>query len=149
MIDKSYDESKYLVIQGLLGNHVNGRSLQDAINDIDQRLELLENRLFKTERKSSTTRSQQMLLLLHLGVLDKLNEFNISNKKKAKLLSVLLNASQDNIEGDLSAIYKKDSYLRSSINYEVVSKTFKDAGIKELAEDTDKILDQLNQQSNK
>jgi hypothetical protein len=137
-----FEDSKYRVVEGI-SEKVNGRSLLEALNDIDQRLELIENRFHKTERKSSTTRSQQMLLLYHLGVIDKLAEFKISNKKKAKLLSVLLNASQDNIEGDLSSIYKKNSPLKSVFNYEVVSKTFSDAGMKELAEESDRILDQL------
>jgi hypothetical protein len=123
--------------------------LDRALKDIDERLSEIETRVFKTERKTLTTRAQQMLLLQHLGVLELLSGFNISNKKKAKLLSVLLNASEANIEDDLSAIHKKTSYLRSSNNYRVVTKTFKDAGLKQLFEQTDIILDTVTREENK
>jgi hypothetical protein len=123
--------------------------IDSALTDIDQRLTELETRVFRTERKTLTTRAQQMLLLHHLGVLDQLNEFKISNKKKAKLLSVLLNASEANIEDDLSSINKKASYLKTSNNYGVITKAFKDAGLKDLYEQSDKILDQLIKEENK
>ena len=55
---------------------------QDDVADIDERLRELEERVFKTARKTDTTRSQQMLLMRDLGLLDKLNEFKISNKKR-------------------------------------------------------------------
>lgn len=84
-----------------------------------------------------------MLLMRDLGLLDKLNEFKISNKKKAKLLSILLNASPDNIEGDLSSIHRKDYKHINVLNYEFLLKTYNTVGLKELAESTDITLDKL------
>jgi hypothetical protein len=78
--------------------------------------------------------------------LDKLNEFNISNKKKAKLLSILLNASPDNIEGDLSILYNPKSKIRTSSNYKVLTGAFKQAGIKKLEDESRSILEELEKQ---
>ncbi len=117
--------------------------LESYFYELNDRIMELENRVLKTERKTITHRAQQMLILHHLGILDKLNELDISGVKKAKLLSALLNASQDNIKDDLSAINKKDSYLKSTANYKVVNKIFKEAGLKKLTDQTDKILDDL------
>lgn len=120
----------------------NGLTADDVV-DIDERLRDLEDRVFKTARKTDTTRGQQMLLLRDLGLLDKLNELPISNHKKALLLSVLLNASADNIEGDLSNINRKDFKQISIPNYEFLLKTYKTVGLKELAQKTDIVLDKL------
>jgi hypothetical protein len=120
----------------------NGLSQHD-VADIDERLRELEERVFKTARKTDTTRSQQMLLMRDLGLLDKLNEFKLSNHKKAKLLSILLNASPDNIEGDLSSIHRKDYKHINVLNYEFLLKTYNTVGLKELSESTDITLDEL------
>lgn len=138
---KKIQRSKYKVRS--MSGRINEFMLNESLSDIDDRLRELENRVLKTERKIITTRAQQMLILKHLGFLDALNSFNISSIKKAKLLSILLNASQDNIKDDLSAINKKVSYLKSTANYKVVNKAFKDSGIKNLEEESDKILDEL------
>ena len=123
--------------------------LQSSFADIDERLRDLEHKVNPTAKKILSNRSQQMLILHHLGVLDKLNEFQISNKKKAKFLSILLNASSDNIEDDLSVILKPKSKLTTAANYKVVNAAFKQSGIKTLDEETDIILDKLIKLENK
>ena len=132
---------KYRTSNSMFGKGNN--AIQSSLNDIDDRLTAIETRIFKTERKTLTTRSQQMLLLKHLGILEILKEYSLSSKKKAKLLSVLLNASQSNIEDDLSIIEYEKSALTTTHNYNIVTKTFKDSGLKKLAEKTDIILDNL------
>ena len=124
------------------GNY-NSFSLKNHFADIDERLRDLEHKVNPTAKKILSTRSQQMLLLFHLGILDKLKDFNISNKKLAKLLSILLNASPDNIEKDLSQIYNPKSDLTTVNNYEILQKVFKDAGIKDLDTKTENILNEL------
>ena len=116
------------------------------IRKLARRVDDLEEKVFKTARKSTTTRSQQMLLLYELGILDKLNELNLSNKKKADLLSTLLNASADNIEKDLSEIYKKDSSLKTENNYKFLLATYKQTGLKKHAEIADIVLDEIQKE---
>jgi|GEM_PF-4747844 len=115
----------------------------DDLADIHERLTELEHRVLKTARKQTTTRSQQILIFKDLGLMDKINELNISSKKKAYLLSVLLNASQDNIKDDLSNM-NKSNYKHNNIeNNEFLLKVYREAGLKELAEKTDIQLDKL------
>lgn len=141
---KKLQTSKYII--RVMSGRINDFLLSENLSDIDDRLKELESRVLKTERKTITHRAQQMLILHHLGVLEKLNDLDISGIKKSKLLSALLNASQENIKDDLSAINKKESYLKNTANYKVVNKIFKDAGLKKLVDETDKILDNLAKQ---
>ncbi len=111
---------------------------------IEERLTRLEEKVFKTARKDTTTVKQQILILHHLGILEKLNEFNITRDKKAKLLSVLLNGSFDNIRGYLTEINKKKSELKNEFNYDFLYKLFKDSGLKKQEHEVEKILEELS-----
>ncbi|MDN3654369.1 hypothetical protein QWZ08_01950 [Ferruginibacter paludis] len=142
---KNKPASKYA---NTFGKYTN-RDLQIHLVDIDERLQDIEHKINPTAKKILSTRSQQMLLLLHLGVLEKLNTFNISNKKKAKFLAVLLNASDDNIEKDLSVIALPASKLATFANYKFVNEAFRLAGITELADKTENILDAIIKLENK
>lgn len=112
--------------------------------DIDQRLRELESRVFKYDKTKLTTRSQQMLLMKDLGFLDIIRNLNISQKKQANLLSVLLNASADNIKDDLTYMNQKDYTMYNKENLTLALKTYTDAGLKELAEKTTKSLDETH-----
>jgi hypothetical protein len=136
---KKIMNSKYLSSFGSYSN----KSLTSNFADIDQRLKDLEHKVNPTAKKIVSNRSQQMLMLHHLGVLDKLSEFKISNKKKAKFLSILLNASPDNIEGDLSNIHNPKSPLNTVANYKVVVDAFKHSGIKKIVDEAQTILEKL------
>ena len=125
------------------------KAMQDNFADIDERLKEIEHKVNPTAKKIKSNRSQQMLLLHHLGVLDLLNQFKISNKKQAILLSILLNASSDNIEADLSIIRNPKSKINTSDNYKIVSEAFKQSGIKILASKTETILHHLEIEENK
>lgn len=115
----------------------------DDLADIHERLSELENRVFKTARKEITTRSQQILMLIDLGLMDKINELNLSLKKKAYLLSVLLNANSDNVKDTLTNMYKTTNINQTIKNREYLLKVYKEAGLKELADNTDNQLDML------
>jgi hypothetical protein len=113
---------------------------------LEERVAKLEEKVNKTARKDQTTLRQQLLLLHHTGMLDTLNDLKMSREKKAKLLSVLLNGSFDNIRDYLTEVNKRDSQLKTVTNYNVIVKTFKESGLKALEEKTDIILDQLKKQ---
>lgn len=139
-IEKIFRQGKYSIGTSIGSKDI---KLNIILNDIDDRLTLIESRYLKTDKKTSTTRAQQILMLHHLGVLKKLDDYNISSKKKAKLLSILLNASSENIEDDLTVIHRKESKLIQKHNYEPIVKAFKEAGVKDIAQETDQILDNI------
>ena len=56
---------------------------------------------------------------------------------------MLLNASADNIEGDLSGMNSKNSSLKTEKNYEFLIKTFQNAGLKDLENEANKELDNI------
>lgn len=115
-----------------------------AFGFINERLNELEHKVFNKGKKAPSTRAQQMLLLQQMGFFESTHFKNIaSTKKKAKLLSVLLNASADNLEGDLSGMNSKNSSLKTEKNYELLIKTFQDAGLKELEKDANIELDNI------
>jgi hypothetical protein len=115
---------------------------------IEDRLKKLEEKVFKLG-KPPTTRSQQILLMHHLGLLDIILKLKISNKKKSILLSTILNSSQDNIEGDLSNIFKKKSPLRTPLNYAFLHKTFTEVGLIDLAVETENEYNNLQNEQDK
>lgn len=126
---------------GLLKDMKNGTfQIRMEMREMSDRLEKLENTVNKTKRKDNTSRGQQILILYHLGLLDKINELNLSNVKKAKLLATLLNSSEQNIRQDLTEVYKQDSELKHSTNYTFLNQLFSELGLNELEKKTDKIL---------
>lgn len=128
----------------VIGKFTNSKLL-DHFADVHERLTDIEHKINPTSKKISSNRSQQMLILHHLGVLDILSEFKISNKKKAKLLSILLNASPDNIENDLSSIHNPNSKLKTVTNYTLINDAFSKADIKIISDSTAKILKNLQE----
>ena len=112
--------------------------------DIDDRLNELEKRVIKTDRKIQTPRAKQILLLHHLGFLEKLTELKLSGKKKAKLLSIILNASPDNIEGDLGQINLKHALIKNTENYSFLQKVFESVGLIDLAQESENEVNKLS-----
>ena len=113
------------------------------ISKLTQRVSDLEDKVFKTGKKILTTKSQQMLLLHHLGILEKMNELNLSNKKKAVLLGALTNSDIDNIEKDLGKILLPDSPLKLPANYKFLVNILNKVGLKQHAKEADLILDEI------
>ncbi len=117
---------------------------------IEKRFIEIEEKVFKKNRISLTTKAQQMLLLKHLGILKIIDGLNIKVKQKAMLLSSLLNASADNIEGDLSQIrYDNSPLLTTKTNYEFLENTFRNVGLSDKADEMLKILDEINKRPKK
>src|SRR5512138_2897779 len=93
------------------------------LTKIRQRLDLLEEAVFKKPKRLRATRSQRVLILKHLGLLEKIDELNLQQNQKASLISMLLDADPDNIEKDLSQVHKKDSRLISEQNFTFLEET--------------------------
>lgn len=89
------------------------------------------------------------MLLHHLGLLDKINELGLSNVKQARLLSVLLNASQENIRHDLSIVNEKESELMHEINYKFLVELFNELKLSKHELDAQKILTKIQNQKEK
>jgi len=103
---------------------------------IEKRLIDLEEKVFKSKKTNTTTRSQQMLLLHSLGILDKIGNLEISKTKQAILLSALLNSSMDNIKDDLETISNiKKSDVHSDRNYEFLFELLNICGLKKMAQE--------------
>jgi hypothetical protein len=115
---------------------------------IEDRLQKLEDKVFKTGRSPSNL-SQQMLLLDELGLLTPLKKLNLSDSKLAILLSALLNADKDNIRRDLSIINKKDSKLKSTVNYAFLQSIYSNAGLEDLKKAAEIEYDRLNKAEEK
>ena len=92
---------------------------------LSERIKELEDKVFKNKKKEAT-RAQKMLLLLHLGILDKIDDLNLLKKHKSKLIATLISSSDTNIEGDLSNIKRSDSELKTVQNYQFLIKLFKE-----------------------
>ncbi|HXB40403.1 MAG TPA: hypothetical protein VNZ49_07655 [Bacteroidia bacterium] len=123
-------------------------ALREAIADIDDRIEKIEKKVFKSSR-SPANLSQQMLIFHHLGILDKITKLETSTNKKAKLLSVLLDADLDNTESFVSNINR----AKNLTNYKFLSDLFKTSGLNDLNEvaekEYDKILKALEKKKDK
>ncbi len=107
------------------------------------RIEALENKVNRTAKKDSTSRGQQILLMHHLGLLDKVKELGLNNTQQAKLLSVLLNAGQENIRKDLSNVESKESELKLEMNYNFLVELFGELKLEKQEFQAEKILKQI------
>src|SRR5215469_15226238 len=112
-------------------------NLSNAYN-LDERVKKLEEHVFKKVKRLTGTKSQKLLLFKDLGLLDKINELNLSQKKKAMLLSVLIDEDKDNIEDDLSQIFLKDSKLQNESNYKFLVKLYEDLGLEKFAKTSER-----------
>ena len=91
--------------------------------DITQRLEKLEAKVFG-KKKAPIALNQQILVLKHLGMLDKISELPTSNEKKYKFLAFLLKADESNTKKGMNALAKNDIDIVNIPNYRFLSKLF-------------------------
>lgn len=112
------------------------RSQRLKVSLIEDRLDKIEEKVFKSG-KTPTSVNQQMLLLSELGILKEFQKLGLTDNKLAGLLSIILNGDKDNIRKALSKMNLKDSNIKSSLNFAFIHKTFDEAGLKELAEKAD------------
>lgn len=120
-------------------------SLYRTIEDLTQRLEVVENRVFKN-KKAPTSLSQQMLMLQHLGMIDKIYELDIPNTKKAELLSILLNSDYSNTKKALEALAKKeDTHVHLPSNFKYLRDKFEEVELHDLSNKMNAILNKFEE----
>ncbi len=118
------------------------------IYSLSERIKNLEDTVNKKTKKASTTRSQQMLILKYCGLIEVIDNITVDGKKmqkqhKAKLLSILLNTSADNVEDDLTYIAQDGHQFRNETDYQFLVKTFEEIGLKEQKQRAEKILEKI------
>jgi hypothetical protein len=109
----------------------------------EERIKRLEEKVFKKKKRPDTSRGQQILLMKQLGCLDPILQMEITQEKKALLLSIILNADYDNIYDDLVHLNEPINTLTLERNYEFLISTYKEIGLKKLEEEADKKLDEI------
>ena len=106
------------------------------------RIDHLEQKVYKN-KKPKTSLYQQILILHHLGMLDKIYELETSNVKKAELLSTLLNTDPSNTKKALEELAKKQNQLKNGYNYQRLVDVFESAGLQKLTIAANKILKEI------
>lgn len=117
--------------------------------ELETRVRKLEEKVFKKLKRTSATKSQKVLLYKELGLLDKIDELNLSQNKKALLMSVLIEGDPDNIEEDLRTVRRSDSDLKSTYNYRFLREFYDDLGLNKHASNAQKILNKIEEESQK
>lgn len=112
-----------------------------AWQDLVSRVTQLEEKVFG-KKKPPITLNQQVLVLEHLGMLDKIRQLNISNIKKAQLLAIILKSDTSNTKKALEATPKKEGGLKTYYNYSFLSKLFEDFELPEI-DKINRILNKL------
>jgi hypothetical protein len=132
----------YLTIHSLIKNMPPLNIENYSLLALTERVKELEDKVFKNKKKEAT-RAQKMLLLLHLGILDKIDDLNLLKKHKSKLIATLISSSDANIEGDLSNIKRSDSELKTVQNYQFLAKLFKELKLKSQEEEAEAVIQKL------
>lgn len=94
-----------------------------------------ESKSNKRKSEKETTMKQQLLILHYLGIIDSMNLSETT--KKAKLLSVLLNRSEQNIRTELTYIDARkieDSEMKTIENLNAILPVFEEVGLNEIVE---------------
>ena len=112
--------------------------------EIIERIEELEDKVFKNNRPEVTLK-QKLLLLKHSGILENINHLfkDLDSKNKATFLSVLLDTDIINTTKALRVIQNSKSDLETSKNYMKLVNIFKQVGLTDQEEFCDKRLDEL------
>jgi hypothetical protein len=114
------------------------------INSLTERIKILEENLPKRKKRNLTTRAQQMLLLKHSCLLEKILEFHTPYKKdKILFLSILLNSDFSNLKDDLNTILLDDAGVATDENYEFVIDTFSKCNLQKEKQDAENIFKKL------
>ena len=113
------------------------------IHKLTERVKDLEEKVNNKSKRNVTTRSQQMLLLKHCGIIGLIIDLDIQKQQKAKLLSILLNADETNIEDDLSHILEDIPEKRSKKDIEFLLKTFDETGLKDKKKEIEAIYEKV------
>lgn len=93
----------------------------------------------KTEKKGSLTHKQKLLALHYLG----LDTSKFENSKTAKILSEILELSEDNTRQYLSYISAGKNEVRTKANLEKVNQLFENQGLLDISSNIKKDLEKL------
>ncbi len=97
---------------------------------IEKRFLDLEEKIFRKKQKNSATKTQKLLLLKHLGILDNILALEIPLEKKYFLLSLIIDSSQDNIKKDVQSInYSNNPTFYTKENLNFLADVFTNAGL--------------------
>lgn len=118
--------------------------------ELEQKVKALEAKVYKN-KKITTTLAQQILLLKELGMLDAIITLDKSRTDKANILSLLLNASFDNVYDYIGEVEKplSKSEIKTEYNYKALKKVFSQSNFEDLEHKIDRYLDKLRDASDK
>jgi hypothetical protein len=102
-------------------------------------LENLLNIPRKTQKKSALTHKQKLLALYYLG----LDTSKYDNTKIAKILSEILELSEDNTRQNLSYLSAGKNDVRTKANLQKVNQLFEDQGISDVSNSIKKDIEKL------
>ena len=119
-------------------------SVQDLnrhLKDINMRLIDLETTKLKNGKNPEVPRAAKVLLMEELGIIEFLIDKKFSQKKISKILSLLINADNSNIESDLGERHLPKSTLKTKRNYQILHKKTKELKLNSLEDHFQEILD--------
>lgn len=114
------------------------------VHEHEERLTKIEEFLQKKDKKfkESLTLNQKLLALAELGVINDLLRVNDNKKMVSRLLSLLLDVSEQNLREELSHILiKKGSNLYTGHNIKIVSELLASCKFLESAENLKNQID--------
>jgi hypothetical protein len=132
-----------------LGKPTNATSGSLRISLLEERVKKLEEKVFKKLKRTSATKSQKVLLYKELGLLDIIDELDLSQNKKALLISVLIEGDPDNIEEDLRTVRRPNSDLKTAFNYRFLREFYDDLGLNKQASNAQKVLNKIEEEGQK
>jgi len=121
-------------------------ALTNLIETSNQRIFELEKKL-KTAKKTRSTLGQKMVILDFLGALDSVNELDIEQKSKIKILSYLLDSHEKSVEPAFNGRGKNlNSALSNKSNYSFLVRFFEEIGLPIEANKAEKKLQLIKSQ---
>ncbi|OLY94406.1 hypothetical protein SAMN05444008_1015 [Cnuella takakiae] len=125
---------------------------QNAVNsDIDQRLTLLEEKVFKKLKGLRATDAQRFLLFHYMKGLEPIiQRSDISQNQKDLLVSLIINIDQDNAKKFLAELGKKvKPKLETETNYNFLVQQFASLGLSDLEAKAEIILTKIRAEKEK
>jgi hypothetical protein len=115
--------------------------------DIDQRLSLIEEKVFKKLKRLKATEAQRFLILFHLGLFTPVPSLDIQQQHKDLIISVLLDIDPSNAKKyiiELSSDNKPK--LRTITNYTFLINFFKKVELYTLSDKMEEILTEIEKE---
>ena len=106
---------------------------QSIMIDIEDRLSNIEEKKYQKMKPLELNRSQKILVLKELGILDKILEEGLTVNMQAKLVSMLINNTEKNVKNAIQSARDDEKSIRTATNLKAIHKTFLLLGLKEKA----------------